>query len=106
MSARAGQSIVVHPGVEGAPKRVLLVGLGPAAEADAEIVRRAAARASSWATDHRATNAALWLPAVRGLAQNDAMGAAARVVAEERMDVRVYAEVFAAVVDRQRQAGS
>lgn len=34
----------------------------------------------------------------------DAMGRAARDVAKARMDVRVYAEVFAAAVDRQRQA--
>lgn len=34
----------------------------------------------------------------------DELGRNARVVAEERMDVRVYADVFAAAVDRQRRA--
>ncbi len=75
--AKAGQSIVVHPGVEGAPKRVQLVGLGPASKAELEIVRRAAARAASWGTDHGATSLGLWIPPVRGLDQADAFAAAA-----------------------------
>ncbi len=75
--AKAGQSVVVHPGVEGAPARVQLVGLGPAAKASAETVRRAAARAASWATDHGATSLALWLPPVRGLDAGEAFAAAA-----------------------------
>jgi len=78
--ARAGQTAVLHPGIEGGPERVQLIGLGPAAKADGETMRRAAARASAWATDHGAKSLALFLPAVRGLAQPDAFSAAAEGV--------------------------
>ena len=66
----------MHPTTPGAPKRVQLVGLGKAGRADAESVRRAAARASSLATDKGERNVALWLPAVRGVSQADAFAAA------------------------------
>jgi leucyl aminopeptidase len=75
--AKAGQSIVVHPGIEGAPTRVQLVGLGTASKATPETLRRAAARAASWATDHDATGISIWLPSVRGLDASDAFAAAA-----------------------------
>jgi leucyl aminopeptidase len=64
---KRGESLLLYPGPGVAPKRILLVGLGPEAQADAEALRRVAGAAVGAAATRRGGSVALVAPALRRL---------------------------------------
>jgi leucyl aminopeptidase len=64
---KRGESLLLYPEPGAAPKRVLLLGLGPEAQADAEALRRAAGAAVTAAAARRGASVALVAPVVRRL---------------------------------------
>jgi leucyl aminopeptidase len=64
---KRGESLLLYPEAGAAPKRVLLVGLGPEAHANAETLRRAAGAAVGAASARRGASLALVAPSVRRL---------------------------------------
>ncbi|HBZ70720.1 MAG TPA: leucyl aminopeptidase, partial [Deltaproteobacteria bacterium] len=64
---KRGESLLVYPEPGAAPRRILLVGLGPEASADAEALRRAAGAAVGAAAARRGGSVAVLAPFVRRL---------------------------------------
>src|SRR5512139_1964431 len=60
---RAGETLALFGRGRGAPRRVLLIGLGDEAKLDAEAIRQAAGRAIQGASGRRARSVAFALPA-------------------------------------------
>ena len=62
---RAGDSVLLYPGEASKLERVLLLGLGDAAEIDSDRLRRAAGTSARRAADSRARRMAIWVPPLR-----------------------------------------
>ena len=74
---RTGETLLLYGRARGAPKRVLLVGLGDAGKLDADAIRQAAGRSVQAAVARRARSLALVLPTARAVRGADAARAAA-----------------------------
>lgn len=74
---RVGAKVLAHTGSDGGPRRLLLLGVGKAADLDAEGIRRYAGRAVRAAEELRVTELTLRVPAAVGIGADRAGQAAA-----------------------------
>ncbi|MFQ5417512.1 MAG: M17 family peptidase N-terminal domain-containing protein, partial [Myxococcota bacterium] len=86
--AKKGESLTLYPDGAIPAVRVLVVGLGPDASADADAFRRAAGTATNSAVSRKARTVAIAVPALRKLKAAHAAGALAEgaVLAAYRFD--------------------